>query len=633
MISASVLVEDTPLEAVANRLRHFSESDGAARHKKLKIHAYYGIDPHRAELIEPADGESVLLWGLDPHRIRIGPLLESAGADCLDCLSYWLDYNRPQAELWRVLAAEEGRKVSSFPWTPLHYQMLEAISLEFLSHPRPRSFIDIDAQSFLVEHHYYQPSPECRRCTPVCEDSADFVEAPLSQRSKNAPDHFRARKLPESSDLRDQFVDYRVGLVKHMYREQNSEMLPMWGAESRLPNLDLTEIGFGRHESARASESIAVLEALERYCGYAARRRKSSVRSSYAMLRDQGRPAIDPRLFVLSADEQRQEPGYYLAPYSEDLIFDWIWAFSWKKRSPVLIPQQFCFYGRITPSKEQFVMETSSGCALGNSLEEAVLHGLFELIERDAYMTRWHVPGSPQRIELNDPSMPQVRQLYARATAEGYQLSAYAIQLEIPIPVVLAMIVDPREDAPVASYCASAAHAVAASAVMGALVEVCTSIGIYQKPFAAEREKARALYADASLVQEMRDHVLLYSLPESLDRLRFLDRGAPAKMAAEVFAEEEKPWRSLSLTKDLIQLMTAVGAVAGDVLVADQTASILQPFGLHCVKVLAPGLMPVTFGHQYRRIHPQRLQMAREYLEKKGEPSEPSLNPYPHNFP
>jgi ribosomal protein S12 methylthiotransferase accessory factor len=54
---------------------------------------------------------------------------------------------------------------------------------------------------------------------------------------------------------------------------------------------------------------------------------------------------------------------------------------------------------------------------------------------------------------------------------------------------------------------------------------------------------------------------------------------------------------------------------------------------MHCVKVLAPGLMPVTFGHQYRRINPHRLQAAREHLQKKGEPHEPDLNPFPHNFP
>jgi len=633
MISASVLIDETPLEAIANRLQQHLASMSAATTATLRIHAYFGIDPHRTERVVPANGERVLLWGLDPYRIRIGPILENTGEDCIDCLSFWLDHNRPQADLWRNVAAAEDRSVSSFPWMPLHYSLLEAISLEFLLDPRPRSFVDIDGESFRVERHHYQPSPHCERCTPRQQDAAEFVQAPLKPHNKHASDRFRSRTLPEATALRDRFVDYRVGIVKHMYREQNSEMLPMWGAESRLPNINLSEIGFGRHELSLTCESVAILEALERYCGYDARHRTVSVRGSYAMLRDQQLPAVDPRSFILSAEEQYQEPGYALAPYSEDLVFNWIWGFSWKKRAPVLIPMQLCFYGNITPAKERFVLETSSGCALGSSLEEAVLHGLFEGLERDAYMTRWHVPGTPQRIELNDPSMPQVQKLYARATAEGYRLSAFAIQLDIPIPVVLAMIVDPRPDAPVASYCASSAHAVAASAVMGALVEACTSIGVYQKPFAAEKDKARALYEDASRVQEMRDHVLLYSLPEAVERLHFLNPHAPAGFTAEIFAEQEKPWRSLSLTDDLVQLMSATCAVADDILVVDQTASILQPLGLHCVKVLAPGLMPVTFGHQYRRINPQRLQMARDYLQQKGEPNEPGLNPFPHNFP
>jgi ribosomal protein S12 methylthiotransferase accessory factor len=89
----------------------------------------------------------------------------------------------------------------------------------------------------------------------------------------------------------------------------------------------------------------------------------------------------------------------------------------------------------------------------------------------------------------------------------------------------------------------------------------------------------------------------------------------------------------MELTTDLHRLVSSVCQVADDVLIVDQTASILDPLGLHCVKVLAPGLLPVTFGHQYRRISPHRLAGARNYLQAKGEASEPHINPFPHNFP
>lgn len=632
MLTASLHVEGTPLPEIARRLRlpHSDESTVPAR---LSVHAYSGTEPNQANHAPVSREERVLLWGMDPHRIRIGPVLDADGNSCLDCLSYWLQHNRPDNARWRSLPSLGLQTVADFPWMPLHYRMIEAVSADFLAGDFRRSFVDLEPANLTVQAHRYQPSPACSRCAPQVEDSSAFVKAPLSVVAKPDRATYRSNRLPSPRDLRRLYVDYRVGLVRHMYRESNSKMLPMWGAENKLPNMEIAEVGYGRHESARTSESVAVLEALERYCGFAPRRRKSTVRGSYAGLMAAGEPVFDPRSFILSDPAQQTEPGYGLTPYSEDLICDWIWAYSCRRNAPVLIPQQFCFYGFTTPKSEKFVLETSNGCALGSSLEEAAFYGLLEVIERDAYMTRWYLQAAPKRIELNDPAMPDVQRLYARALAEGYELAAFDIHLETPIPTVLAMIMDPEEGAGVASYCASATHPQGAKAIMGALVEVCSSIGIYKKQFAAERERARALWLDSSQVQQMRDHVLLYSLPESLDRLSFLDRASHAHCASSIFSDLEKSWSSLELTTDLHRLVSSVCQVAEDVLIVDQTASILDPLDLHCVKVLAPGLLPVTFGHQYRRISPHRLSQARNYLEAKGEANEPAINPFPHNFP
>jgi ribosomal protein S12 methylthiotransferase accessory factor len=632
MLTASLQVAGTPLPEIAARLR-LPHSDESTAPVRFSIHAYSGTEPNQANHAPVANEERVLLWGMEPNRVRIGPVLDANGDSCLDCLSYWLQHNRPDNALWRSLPSQELYTLATFPWMPLHYRMIEDVSAAFLAGDFRRSFVDLEPANLSVRTHHYQPSPICSRCTPRVDDSSAFVKAPSTVVAKPDRATYRSNRLPSPGNLRHLYVDYRVGLVRHMYRELNSKMLPMWGAENKLPNMEIAEIGFGRHESARTSESVAVLEALERYCGFAPRRRKSTVRGSYAGLMATGEPVLDPRSFILSDATQQNEPGYDLAPYSEDLVYDWIWAYSCRRSSPVLIPQQLCFYGATTPKSEKFVLETSNGCALGSSLEEAAFHGLLEVIERDAYMTRWYLHAAPKRIELNDPAMPDVQRLYARALAEGYELAAFDIHLEVPIPVVLAMIIDPSEGAGVASYCASAAHPQGAKAVMGALVEICSSIAIYKEQFAAERERASALWLDSSLVQEMRDHVLLYSVPESLGRLSFLDRSSQAHSASSIFPDLEKSWSSMELTTDLHRLVSSVCQVADDVLIVDQTASILDPLGLHCVKVLAPGLLPVTFGHQYRRISPHRLSGARNYLQAKGEASEPTINLFPHNFP
>jgi ribosomal protein S12 methylthiotransferase accessory factor len=629
MRSAAALRERKDLPGLAALM-------GAARQSsELAAHVYYGDDPAAAG--QPArDGAShpLLLVGVGPHRIRVGPIVGMEDGACLDCLSYWIDHNRPEAELWRSLPEVRPPSLDTLPWPPVVVRLIEVVSSDFTAGPAPARFVDIDPKRLTVHEHFYQPSPGCPRCAPRPADSPAFARAPDRPIRKPAPNVFRARALPAIAELRGSYVDYRVGLVRHMYRDTSSEMLPMWGAENKLPGLDLAEVGYGRHESARTAEAVAILEALERYCGFVPASRRASVRSSYAEMTAAGLPAVDPRGFILGDPAQRAEPGYALAAWTPDLLTDWLWAWSCRNGAPVLVPQQFGFADpHLTPSEERFVRETSNGSALGGSFEEAVFHGLLEVIERDAYMTRWHVQGTPRRIELDDPEMPDVRRLNARAVAEGYELHAFAIGVECPVPTVLAMIVDPREDAGVASYCASGAHPVAASAIMGALVEVCSSIGVYQSQFAAERDRARALLADSSQVQEMRDHVLLYSAPEAIERLSFLDRRAPAASASTIYGEMEKKWRGDDLTAELDRLIAAVLTVADDVIVIDQHADLLDRFGLHCVKVLAPGLHPITFGHQYRRIGPARLARARHFLEKQGERCVAGVNPFPHNFP
>lgn len=629
-IEAALAIEDTPLGAIAARLSASARGEGANR-SPLAVHAFHGDDPADAPPV--AEAQRTLYWGLAPRRLRVGPVVGPGEDGCATCLSYWLDHNRPDAAQWRALPGAASPPLAAYPWHPLVYHLLEAVSGDLLAEAG-RGFVDIDPDTLRVAAHRYQPSPDCPRCTPRTADAPELATRPSAHRPKPSPARFRARAMPPVAELRSRYCDYRVGLVRHMYRERNSDLLPMWGAESKLPRLDLSEVGYGRHRSARLAEGVAILEALERYCGFASRRRTPSVRGSHAELVRQGLTVADPRDFILSGAGQAAEPGYALAAYAPERAFDWIWGYSFRHDAPILVPVQFCFYGPpVTPRGELFVIETSNGCALGGSFEEAAFHGLLELVERDAYMTRWHVQGRPRRIDLTDPAMPDVRQLYARVIAEGYELHAFSIGLEVPVPTVLAMIVDPRADAGVASYCASGAHPVAAEAVFGALVEVCSSIGVYQGQFSNQRQRARELLASSAQVQEMRDHVLLYSLPEALARLAFLDRGSAPALAAELFAGLESQWRGGDLGVELSALAASVCRVASDVILVDQSADLIAPLDLHCVKVLAPGLHPVTFGHQYRRISPTRLASARRHLEEKGEACAAGINPHPHNFP
>lgn len=583
-----------------------------------------------------ADGVPVLNWELTRTRGRIGPFAET-GTGCRRCRDYWLDHNRPDRDLWASLPewSAEADVLAELPWPPVMFEMLEAASLEVLNEADSRLFVDITFQPLRLERHRFQPSPGCETCTVQRADSAALAALHLPPVAKRTPTSFRAgADVLDPARLRAEFVDWRVGLVYHMYRDASSVILPMWAAETKLAGSALIEAGFGRTARADAAEAIAILEGLERFCGQSPHGRTGFRRASWRALLDEGAPAVDPRDFILCPESQHSAPGYNLAPYDPRRDYDWIWAYSFARGGPVLIPLQFGFYDqRHTPRDERFVQESSNGCALGGHLVEAVFHALLELIERDAYMTRWHVQGEPRRIDLGIGVSREVHDLAARAHSDGFEVHAFDITLEVPVPTVLAMIVDPADDAPVKSYCASAAHPVADKAIHSALVEVISSIAVYQKQFGSDRARARELFADSNSATQMRDHILLHSLPESIERLAFLDRIRPAVPAPELYEPLERLWRGPDLTTELFELVDRVRAVASDVIVVNQTAEMIRPAGLHCVKVLAPGTHPVTFGHQYRRVSDARLYRARQLLCNRGERYAEGQNPFPHNFP
>ena len=67
-----------------------------------------------------------------------------------------------------------------------------------------------------------------------------------------------------------------------------------------------------------------------------------------------------------------------------EIIMDWVKAWSWSRQQPIWLPATYCFFAHADTSPASYYRTDSSGCAAGDCLNDAVLRGLFELIERDA---------------------------------------------------------------------------------------------------------------------------------------------------------------------------------------------------------------------------------------------------------
>lgn len=599
----------------------------------------------------------------DYNKYYIGPIVHPSKEGCLHCFENRMKNVHPNKKNWKAtygsvtvtdgpetvsdaLETEtNGAEAVIFERVPWNYPMLMTV-MSIVKHTLETAVDDEDPLKKVYvgqmdtldgQWHTFLPDPLCS-CSQIPDDTRQLAHIQLRRRMKEDTRNYR---LPNDAltleTLRDHFYDWRTGFFNHIYREQFSSVIPFSVAEMPLQNELAKETGIGRTTTYYDSEKVAILEGLERYAGMHPRGKKTSVRGSYKQIYETYKDVVHPKQLTIHSDEQFNENGYYYKFYSDDLEFNWVWAYSWAKRKPMLIPEQLVYY-RIQAPRDRpvnrFCYETSNGCAMGATIEEAIYYGLLEVIERDAFLIAWYNELPLRRLTLDDVEDKNILLIQQRIEAMGYELHLFDMTMDTGIPAIWAMVVNPADDAPVKCYCAAGAHPNPEKAIFGALVEVVTSVPIYEQSMPQHREKAKAMYADGSLVQEMHDHVLLYSLPEAFERFNFLFVEQQTISVKSAFSSWYETTPPMDLTEELEHLMSLIINETNDIYIIDQTTPELERINIKAIKVIVEGMLTMSFGHQYRRINRHRVKKTPVKVGfRKNEMRDEDINPHPHPFP
>jgi ribosomal protein S12 methylthiotransferase accessory factor len=386
-----------------------------------------------------------------------------------------------------------------------------------------------------------------------------------------------------------------------------------------------------------------VLEAIERYAGLRPRAKYTMVQASYHQLVQQGQLALDVTTLGLhdpaqSMWQQQDQHCRSLIPYDPDRVCRWVWGYSFLHQAPLLVPEHCAYYGvPISAENPAFVFDVSNGCALGHCLEEAIFHGMLEVIERDAFLLTWYAQLGIPRLDLTSVTDPLIRLLVEHLQYHsGYTLYAWNMTLDHALPCIWLLAVDEhaRTGMPKA-HVATGSHPYPEQALLRALRELTAVLSTASDLLQEHRSEALEMLADANLVQIMDQHPLVYYLPEAFERFQFLYHAQPPLTFPQAFMDAyQHPSSSLDLCDDLVALIRHYLQHNVDVIVVEQTAPEYLPCGLRCAKVIMPGLLPMTFGQQNRRItgleRLYRLPLALGYHDHPLTPAE--VNPYPHPF-
>lgn len=400
----------------------------------------------------------------------------------------------------------------------------------------------------------------------------------------------------------------------------------------------LYEITWGGHAGTyRESRTLGLLEGLERYAGQRPRDRRPFVRAALADLGEAtdpaaGLPALDPRDTVLYPDGfYRQKHGRSLVPFRSDLVIDWVWGHSFARGGPLLVPSQLAFYGP-QHRREQFVAGSSSGCATGGALEEAALHGLLELIERDAFMVAWYSAATLPEIDPASCTDPQTAAVIDRMHALGYHVRLFDLRLDLPIPIVLCVAA--RRTPGPGNLCMSAGIGFdPEGAALTAAREVASYLPGFAERVLRNEDELRALVGDYGALTELEQHAMLYGLPEMADRSPFPGPRTGTRTLTDTFADWSPPQHT-DLAQQLRACVELVREVGKDVVVVEQTCPEQAEVGVHTAAVIVPGLVPIDFGWSLQRApHTERVRSAAWRAGKRAEPlREQDVHRHPHPF-
>ncbi len=346
----------------------------------------------------------------------------------------------------------------------------------------------------------------------------------------------------------------------------------------------------GKGRSPEQARISAVAESLERYCGVF----DGTEPRRLARLKDLNAPVILPneclgysaQQYADRAEHNRKDhKAYWVSePFDPEAEIEWTPLWSLSDCAMRYLPTSMCYFG-YQGNGPNFGRADSNGCAAGGTLEEAILQGLLELIERDAVAIWWYNRLTRPGVDIASSRDTYGQELLTHYSQVHRTLRVIDVTSDIGIPTFAAISgrTDKVEEDIIYGF---GCHLDPEVALSRALTEINQSLEAVPKPGGAAAEVTYLGSSDAiNWWRTTRLSQAEYLVPDdSQATLTLADIGSLA--TDDVLA-------------DIEICVSRLKANDIDVLVLDQTR---PDVNFPVVRVVAPGLR-----HFWARFGPGRL--------------------------
>jgi len=580
-------------------------------------------------IVKPLGG---ILW--------FGSIFAPGETGCWECLAHRLRGNREveTSILQQLGKTESGCLPTAFAALPSTVQTAIALTTTEVAKwlvkqiiPEAKiqtlagKIITLDQTNFTLKTHSLTQRPQCPACgnPDLVSQQVNRAIALTTRKKLFTQDGGHRAFTPEQILKRyEHLISPITGVVSELVRvsDPNNPLVHTYsathafGISSSLNKLrkSLRHKSSGKGKSDCQSQASGFCEAIERYSGIY-QGDEPRINSKLAELGG----AIHPQKCLLFSDTQYQnreelnqkaivDHDWIPQRFDETQSIDWTPVWSLTEQTHKYLPTAFCYYNYRQPKTQRFCSADSNGNAAGGTLEDAILQGFLELVERDSVALWWYNRLSRPTVDLasfNDSYLLELQDWYRSQQRELWVLDL-TTDLNIPAFAALSRNVGGGEERIIAGY---GAHFDAKIAISRALTEV-NQIGtnVDQQDYSTTPDSAlKYWFSEANLGNQP------YLAPS-------------VQTPPKQYTDYPQQW-SDNIEQDVLTCVEIVKRAGLEMLVLNQTR---PDINLPVVKVIIPGLR-----HFWSRFGAGRLYDAPAKLGWLPAPlTEDQMNPTPIVF-
>ena len=437
-------------------------------------------------------------------------------------------------------------------------------------------------------------------------------------------------KILTSTD-RGRVIDSETGIVRYLSEIPNDPGDPKifnYSAKmadtSRFLPIGCYDSNGGAGLTRDEAQWAAIGEAIERYC-CSVYFTDELLLGSYAEVTESFR-ALKPGEIALFHPKQKKSIRY--AWFTEQTKVCWTTGYSITKREPLLIPASLVYIPyypfRMDEGEETIGPSISTGQASAYSYEDALLRGMYEIVERDAFTISWLNRLPLPKISIKS-SVIVSEVFQERFAAHKMEYTLFSMATDLEIPSIVCLLIDYNRTPPL--VCTGGASNINPDkAALKALVEAAQTHK--WAVFLGKRDKPLIIESDYSNIDDFEKHVFLYAYGDMMDALTFL-----TKNKQEISFSEIPDFAGRDFTNQTGRVLRQIQSRGHEVMIVDLTTPDVSECGYCVLKVLIPSMQQLEGDHNHRMLGGPRIYQVPAKVGYSTKCSFDTLNPDPHPYP